>query len=362
MPDANGGQIEGWPDGELRATVGAYLGVGADADLPDDLRFLIGVGRTVRARQREAGMEGEQTPSLFLLCAKPTGIPPAELAKRPMLDNGQSELGGSFWFVSPAVVNAQQLAVDNWSDEAIFSKVTEELDLGSAPAVYFDTRTSPPSLRHYPNGLGTPDDVSISRMGGERLDIDRVLEIVNEAHLAHLATPHGGAKLWKSAKKYWASKEAEKKVQYTLRLALHHELPTATIRLEQPGMVGRLDLEIEEPLFAEGTFVRHAILELKILRSFGSSGRKVSDQENRLAVKDGVSQAASYKAIRGAKAAALCCFDMRKTFTDQGCFRGFNAEAKRKEVRLRAWHIYASAAELRSAEPAKAVAAALRIP
>jgi hypothetical protein len=112
-------------------------------------------------------------------------------------------------------------------------------------------------------------------------------------------------------------------------------------------MSGRLDLEIEEPLMQAGEFVRHAILELKVLRSFGSTGSSVSKTEIRKIVKEGVEQAASYREERDAHASALCCFDMRTKSTRKKCFHGIQASAKKRDVKLRVWPIFASAKEFR---------------
>src|SRR5687767_3721207 len=97
--------------------------------------------------------------------------------------------------------------------------------------------------------------------------------------------------------------------------------PTCTIRHEETGTSGRLDLEIEETDEASlGTVVRYAVLEPKVLRSFRSGGSTYSDQKNLDWIEDGVGQAASYRAERKALAAALCCFDMRKEMTGEKCF------------------------------------------
>jgi len=349
MTEVLGLPIPGWEDGDLRQTANANFGLGNDAGLPESIRFLVGVARAIRKRHQEAGMGSEQTPAIFFL--RPTGVANVseEMRKQPMLDNGQTQLGGSFWFVGPPVCRALGLPVPDWSEDGkIFDKAINDLDLGDVPAVFFDPRGKRPTLRHYPAGLARADEVVVSALTGG-MDIDRVIEIIEDETQAHLDGPAGGANLWKDPKKHWPSDRAEKKIQFALKVAMHHAFPTAVIREEQPQMAGRLDLEVEEPLLEEGEFIRHAILELKVLRSFRSTGSKVSPKEVREIVKEGVGQAISYRKERKAKSAALCCFDMRVKSAREKCFSGVTAKAEREKLELQVWPIYASAAERRAA-------------
>jgi hypothetical protein len=342
--------IAGWADEDLRQTANNNFGLGTEAGLPEPIRFLVGVARTIRNRHQEADLGSEDTPAVFFLEPKgPAGLDLADLKSQPMLDNGRAQLGGSFWFVGPQVYGALGLAVSDWSDDGNIFGMAIEMELGSIPAVFFDPRGKKPKLRHYPSGLANADDVTVSSFVGEKMDLERVIEIVDEATRTHLDAPTGGAELWKDSRRHRPSEKAERNIQFALKVALHHALPTAVIREEQPHMVGRLDLEIEEPLMEEGKSVRHAILELKVLRSCGSTGTAVSATETRKAVKEGLQQAIAYRNARRAKAAALCCFDMRVKSARKKCFHGVRATAKREKLELGVWPIYSSAAERRDA-------------
>jgi len=351
MSEASSLPIVGWADDDLRKTADANFGVGTEAGLPDAVRFLVGVARVIRGRHQEVGMGCEEAPAVFFLRPRgPEGVDPADLESQPMLDNGLTPLGGNFWFVGPPVYGALGFALsDQLDDGAIFETAIDELGLGSAPAALFDPRGKKPSLRHYPAGLASPDEVKVFSLTGEKMDLDRIVKIVDEATSNHLDGPAGGANLWKDAKKHQPSDRAEKSIQFALKVALSHALPTAVIREEQQQIAGRLDLEVEEPLLEDGEFVRHAILELKVLRSFGSTGGKVSEEEVRKVVKEGVRQAVAYRKERRAKAAALCCFDMRVKGAREKCFNGVRKTAAREKLELRVWPIYASAAERREA-------------
>lgn len=350
MSEVAGAPIEGWGDEALRHTADANFGLGTDAGLPDSVRFLVGVARAVRKRHQEADLASEEVPAIFFLQPRGPADTAVTLRSQPMLDNGLAPLGGCFWFVASPVYGALGLEVSDWSDDArVFEKAIDELGLGGVPAVLFDPRGKYPVLRHYHAGLAKLDDVRVLSPLTEKMDLDRIIEIVDDETRAHLDGPGGGARLWKDAKKRWPSDKAEKKIQFALKVALHHALPTAVIREEQSQVAGRLDLEVEEPLL-DGEFIRHAILELKVLRSFGSTGGSVPPGEVRKVVKEGVQQAVAYRKERSAKAAALCCFDMRIKNARKQCFRGVKSQAEKEKLKLRVWPIYASATERRAAE------------
>lgn len=350
--------VPGWDDRELRKTASAYLGVGAEADLPNELRFLMAVVRLIRKRQHElrggsGAPEAEQAegPAIFF-CSPyaPLELDPAELSSVPMLDNGLTPIGMRFWFVSLLASIGQALELENWqSDQAIFYKAVVELGLGELPAVVYESRTKAPEVRFYPGGLSSPDRVSVVSLGREELSLEAILDVVENAHVSHLVTPQGPSvyQLWQNARKHWPIAEAERRIQFILRVALQSAFPATTVREEQSGTTGRLDLEIVE-FHGNGVVVEHALLELKVLRSFGSSGKPIPKGTVAEIVKDGVEQAAAYCKERNGRTSALCCFDMRTAYSNEDCFRAIKATARRRKVTLRVWHIFASAKEYRS--------------
>jgi hypothetical protein len=156
--------------------------------------------------------------------------------------------------------------------------------------------------------------------------------------------------MWEDSDKYWVIKDAEDRIQMYLVTGLTAAFPTTTVRMEQTQVTGRLDIEIEEPdPIDRSKFTRHAILELKVLRSFGSTGNAVSAAETEEWIKSGVEQAAAYRMERKALASALCCFDMRQTDTGEACFTTVSECAKELCVSLWRWFIYSKSKILRSA-------------
>ena len=113
---------------------------------------------------------------------------------------------------------------------------------------------------------------------------------------------------------------------------------------------GRLDLKIEEsdPL-DPSKFTRHAIIELKVLRSFHESGKTFYKKETKNLVKSGVTQVSSYGKGMPANWLALCCFDMRNVDTGEECFKPVRKLAKRLKVHLKRWFLYAEAKHYQAA-------------
>jgi hypothetical protein len=341
-------------DASLLRTVRTNFGVGADADLPDDLRFRVNVARLVRERIRHRTANEAAPPAVFFLLA---GGPPErehlELKREPMLDSGRAEIEGRLWFVGPAVIVGHGLPYDDWTDDdTIFVHAVDELQVGDVPAVIWEPRIDPPSVRFYPSGLAAPENYEHLHLGGQDVSIDAVLAVVDRIYGQCLITPTAqlvAGKLWKNRSKYIPVKDAEARIQLQLRNGLVTAYPTCVVRAEQTQSTGRLDLEIEEPSDREPHgFIRHALLELKVLRAKTSGGTGVSAQAIKDAVSEGVTQAWQYRDERGTKASALCCFDMRKAVTGEKCFEHERNRARRRRVKLRVWHIFASSSALRS--------------
>ncbi|MEX2291790.1 MAG: hypothetical protein WD794_15875 [Mycobacteriales bacterium] len=291
----------------------------------------------------------DATPSVFLLM--PTA--PDELAPmsavHPMLDNGRTDVEGQLWFVGPPVVRgvAAPLSVD--SDDAIWQQV-EELGLGAVPAVLYDPRCSPPTVRFYPNGLADADNCRTTEIAGTAgVTLDAVFECIDHLHLTELVTPDAQSelgRLWRDPGKGWPVPQAELTVQMHLRTALNAWFPTCTIRPEQSQVSGRLDLEVEERDESRPAgFVRHAVLELKVLRSRNSTGASTSAAQTEKWVEEGVEQAFAYRSERDALASALCCFDMRAQHDDP--FGAVSEKAATLQVALRAWPLFPSAKKWR---------------
>lgn len=342
-----------WTGDDLGQTASAYAGIGADAGLPPSVRFLGGVAKLVRRRVAEAGVEFDpKRPAVFLLAPQGVAIEAGQEPKRvPMLDNGLTPVTGRLWFVTEVVASGKYVDIHDTDDDGLFEVVTDSLHLGDVPAVVYDPRTAIGTVRFYPQGLASPDICETTTVHGAEVSLERILDAVDHVHRTQMITPEAqpkAAKLWQNGDKWWPVQDAEDRTLVYLKVGLSAAFPTCTVRQEQTGVPGRLDLEVEErdPI-DRAKLTRHAVLELKVLRSFRSSGTAVPEAETADWVESGVKQAAAYRDDRAAQAAALCCFDMRREFSDQQCFTHVTDLAARLNVRLRAWFLFATSEQYR---------------
>lgn len=350
-----GNSLGGWSGTDFHTTVSLSRGVGSDTDAPDNARFLRGVAHLVRQRQAEAERRCEEDESdlaIFILHGSPGGA--VEAAESvPMLNNGLTPLTGRLWFTAAAVVSGHCVDLPPSNDSERLSYVTDTLKYGSEPTVVFDARTSVPQLRWYPEGLQDPDTVEVKAIDGE-VTCEDVFDAISVLHKKCLITPTGlpqGVNLWNNASQRWVRRDAEALLQSLLKVGLMFRFPYCTIRHEQPQMTGRTDLEIEyiDPI-DHSIVTRYAILELKVLRSFGSTGGSVSPSRTNEHINDGVEQANAYRIDKEARWSALCCFDMRECDSgDESCFEFVKEFAARVSVTLRRWYLYASSEEYQQA-------------
>ncbi|MBO2449037.1 hypothetical protein J4573_18180 [Actinomadura barringtoniae] len=344
MPDLQGP----WSDEAVRQTLMDYFGVGSDVDLPDELRFLANVARLLQKRIREGELEAsEQRPALFFLHPqRPNEVPSRSMKRVPMLDNGVHAISGKLWFVNQIASDGSYIELmPEEDDEAIFDLATNTLNAGTFPAVVFETRTVPVEARFYPYGLLKTDTFQVVRLEETALTFDQIFESIDRLYESKLCTPDAqsrAGKLWADASKSWVADDAEDQIQHVVHCGLIGFFPTCTIRIEQSQATGRLDVEIEEPLVSDRSqIVRHAILELKVLRSKNSRGNSVSASVVQDWVRKGVEQASAYRDERGSRLAALCCFDMRLATADD-CFEPVKELAEQLVVELRSWYLFPS--------------------
>jgi hypothetical protein len=347
LPDTGGA---GFGDEQLRATLAQFAGAGDDANQPTEVRFLRGVAKLVKRRLRKQDASDSKPAVFFLRPAAPASADDSEF--HPMLDNGETPIGGKAWFVSPLVVAGTCVDLAWTSDAQVFEFAKGDLALGDVPAVIFDPRPDPVQVRFYPLGLEQAEACDVREVAFGVVELDAILAVIDRVHEKQLVTPdaHSEAgKLWEKKTQNWVSAKAELTIQMYLETALNAALPTCTIRSEQPQVSGRLDIEVEEPDDSDPSRVtRHALLELKVLKNYGSTGESTSDQETSTWIDEGVDQAYAYREERGTTASALCCFDMRKGFTGPSAFDAVRSKAQSLQVTLRVWHLFATAKEYRA--------------
>lgn len=351
--DSDESALGSWANANLEVTARADAGIGADDGLPPEIRFVANVAKLIRRRLAQPNVSADPTrPGIFLFCPEPPETaPPA--TRVPMLDNGLTTISGRIWFVNAGPGSGRFVDYDIVSDEELFSLVSGTYGLKTKHAIVFDPRTTIPEVRYYPSGLGDPDTYTIISVSTEEVDLHRVLTVIQAVYNTHLITPDGqppAGKVWHDHSKWQPSSKAEGIIQLYLVAALAGAFPVCTIRHEQTMPEGRLDIEIEQndPI-DRGKITRHAILELKVLRSLTEMGNPVSDTKTLAWVESGVKQAAAYRDSKNAKWAALFCFDMRKTELGDACFNHVTELARTLKVSLHRWYLYATSELLREA-------------
>jgi hypothetical protein len=202
--------------------------------------------------------------------------------------------------------------------------------------------------------MQTDDECEVLSLRDEPITLDDICAAITAVHRQSLVTPIAGigSVLWADAGRHWVAGNAERQVQMLLLAALAAAFRTCDIRPEQSMPEGRTDLEIERQRM-DGLVERLAVLELKVLRSFGSSGNAHSDREALQTVRDGTNQAHAYATGKGIPLAVLCCFDMRSNDSQDGCFDQVREHALALAVHLRRWYLFATAKLFRDAIAAR---------
>lgn len=350
--------IGAWEKDDLRSTYTAARGGGLGAGLPAVSRFRSNTAKLIVKRlMGEPAKTSNDLPAVFIMCPTPTTEAESSNPVRvPMLNNGLSNTNNKIWFVGATLNSGHSINYGNLDDDALFDYVETALSAGDHPALVYDPRTNNWEVRFYPNGLSDPENCEIVDLSSPNVTVGNVISEVETVYQNFLITPSVQGKhekLWKDAKKHWPVKVAEDRIQTYLRIGLNSAFPTCEIRHETiVGPEGRLDIEIVERNRVDPSIhVQHGLLELKVLRSYGEGGDEYSEPVTRAWVESGVDQANGYRDRKGAKWAALFCFDMRSS--DEGCgtcFAHILSKAKSYSVTLKRWYLYNSAPNYRRAK------------
>lgn len=350
-------KLGAWTGDDLKRTLDSHEGVAYYADSADTLRFTHGVAKLLRKRLARASVGDEKGyPSIFIL--GPTPDHPTEKAIRvPRLNAGISKLAGHVWFLSREPVAGNGFEACFANDSELFDFAVIVLKAGEMPAVFFDADENTRMVRIYPNGLQYVDNCLELAIDADDVTPPRVKSIIDHIHQSRIITPEAGdenLKLWIDKEKHQPIQYPEAMIQSHLITGLSTALIGCRIRKEQTGVSGRYDIAIEEqdPMNAS-SWIQHAILELKVIKSFTSTGKEYSTSLNLTWLESGMDQAHCYRNENGSKFAALCCFDMQKTDYGEVCFDHISENAKILVVELWRWYVYATSKEYRTAYATK---------
>lgn len=329
-------------------------------DLPDDLRFQVHVSRMIRKRENQAGAETAGAAAFILVSSdEQDGLRTGRVFDR-LVHTGTRRLSSRVHFVTPQA-SSSALEEHIGDDNDLFGRVAA-LGYDSRPTLLYVPSDGESSLSYYPNGMRTDDGLRevILRFG--QVTEAEVHETLQAIYRSELCTPDnmGPTKLWRDAARGYPVEEAERTVQQMIRHSLVGRFLWCTIRQEQPGKSGRTDLEIvDDRTGKQGTIYHHALLELKVLRSFGSTGNVYNATSVQDAIVEGVNQAHSYGTANCSVLRMLCCYDMRNDDVgDDATFVHVKDRANTLSIRMKRWYLYRSSQDYRDASVDRHLASA----
>lgn len=237
---------------------------------------------------------------------------------------------------------------------------TSSLGFGDLAAVVFSPALK--TIQLCPLGVNNEEasfSLSLATQTPE-VTLQAVDEFLTQFHGIYLRTPQKYKRFWEKPSKYVPVKNAEKEIQSCLvPMAMLHFRPSI-VRYEEETFEGRADLTIAPD--PTGASTGSAVLELKALRSRypskeGREYRACSENENKVAVVDGIDQANRYRNERRCNLALVCCYDFREAdepaFLDQ-----FQTIAAERNVHPRRYRVYNEAAAARRSRSDSAFKAA----
>ena len=330
-------------------------------DLADDLRFQVHVSRMIRTRERQPNAETSGAAAFILVSADEQRALSSVRTFDRLIHTGSRRLSSRLHFVT-ALAASSALEEHAGDDNDLFGRIAA-LGFEDRPALIYVPSKGDSSLSYYPKGTQTDDGVRNVVLNFGQITEDEVLATLEAIYRSELCTPDnmGPIKLWEDAKKGHPVEEAERTVQQMIRHALVGRFLWCTIRQEQPGKGGRTDLEIvDDRTGTPGTIYHHALLELKVLRSFGSTGNPYGPGAANDAIIEGVNQANTYGAANNTLIRMLCCFDMRSDDPgDDATFVHVTDRAVTLSIRLKRWYLYRSSQAYRDANADKQLVAAI---
>lgn len=342
----------GWSDKELEASIAQYDGNGYNQDVDGFAQFTHAVQKFLRKRLRLYAETMNTASSVFLMGRLPDGQTVARDAR--VFTASRHDPSGCIWFGRERLNAAAGLPLPEGADDAaLFDHVVTVLKVGDLPAVLYDAIDG--SVRIYPEGMADADNCVVRSISGLEVSLDYIKALLDKLHLSLFITPvasESQAALWKKRDSAHPANEAEHEIQKVLYVAFHTLYAFGYLKVEQEHVaaLGRCDFILKEQDPVEpGTWKNHAILELKVVKSFTYTGSKVTDSANQKAVTHGLDQARDYRTSFDCTMSALCCFDMRKTPDPEEAVAHEVGRAEKEGIGLWSWPIHHITKNARSA-------------
>lgn len=320
-------------------------------DLPPELRFQVYISRTIRAREHQADAETVGAAAFILVTPQQQKEMKVGRSFNRTVHMGRVRLVGRLHFMTPRAATS---AFEEYVGDAngVFERISE-LQCDHLPTMVYDPGAGKTRLSYYPRGTHTDDGMIEVDLDVGPVTETEILSVIDAVYRTELCTPDnsGPTKLWHDSGKGYPIHEAERTVQQFLRVGLAARFHWCKIGAEQAGKLGRTDLEVIDNYTGEvGSVTHHALLELKVLRSFSHSGSAYAAATTEEAISKGVSQAHSYGNDNNTLLRMLCCFDMRSDDVgDTTTFAQVQTDATTLCVSLKRWYLYRSSEHMREA-------------
>jgi hypothetical protein len=332
-----------WKKGDIDAAVDArYCGSAYYQHLPKAAHFVHSVARILHKRKAKDVAALCSAPSFFVMGSAPEGV---TVKREPAFSYGGVDVSGRVWFGAEALNSSNGVQLPDTTDaDTLFTFVSQTLNSGNAPTAYFHGAVGDQTLRYYPKGLDHPDeceDISFEGAHINQTTIKGALDKIHDRSLQTSTASQLALTLWEDRAKGHPVERAEGAVQGIVEVGLAQAMGNVRVKREETGAMGRFDLALIEhdPLDSSKT-INHAILELKIVKSFTHSGTPVPPRDNKSAVLKGTKQAWAYREEHKSRMAALCCYDMRSTPSPNNCSELGSNVATKLNVEFWAWPLF----------------------
>ncbi len=199
--------------------------------------------------------------------------------------------------------------------EAVFDRL-EEMGLGSAPVAIVDVANR--VMRCFVGGAESENELRTPLPKTKRaVTLSNLIDVIEEVRVEGLLTPQVcPSSIWTDQEAYVPGEHVERDIQWGVAMALRSSFRPVVVDSEKITSVGRIDINLVDPEPKPGCTIHPAVIELKALKSFTSSGNSYSPRSNLAAAMSGFRQTAAYKKKLKAALGLLACFDLRKAKDD----------------------------------------------
>lgn len=334
-----------WKESDLETAVKQYNGSQYYSGYPSAAHFVHSVAKILAIRNAIDRVALCSASSLYILGTVPE-CASVTLKREPAFSLGGVDVSGKIWFGAEAMNSSNGVPIPAGADtDTLFTYVSQTLTSGKQPTIYFDGAVNGTAFRFYPDGVDAPDRCEDISFSGAHLDETTLKNVLDKIHNCSLITPSASMAskgLWCDGAKCYPVKEAEKAIQSIIEVGLAPALGNVRVKREETGTYGRYDLAlIEQDPLDSSKSTNHAILELKVIRTFSSTGGNVSENTNKTAILKGIKQAYAYHIEHGSRISALCCYDMRPT-PDLHKKSGRKCVVKSLEIHFWAWPLFST--------------------